>query len=351
MLDHEPMITTIIPTYHRPKHLRRAATSVLNQTFSNLQVCIYDNASGDETASVVCKMKEKDPRINYHCHNENIGAQENFQYGLKRVDTAFFSLLCDDDLLCPDFYMTAIEWFKKYPEAGFVAMGVLNADNWGHLRPDGGMSNCKAGLYTPSSGLLTMIENGPPILNGILFRKSILDDIGLFNEDVGSASDIDFIFRAAAQSPFIYDPLPSAIFIPASLAKTCSFRSSVKQIWPGRLKMINNLITNHDMPDDVRRRIKETLTAQMNSRLFDLGIAAAIRGDFDETRKAAFILHNDSNCIAKSIFLGFISNLCRIFKPLHFLIVLLYKIRSLICRYKNSLFSKLYSKYHSLLDL
>jgi len=55
----EPLITTIIPTYRRPKLLRRAIKSVLGQTFPHFQVCVYDNASGDETPDVVAEISSK----------------------------------------------------------------------------------------------------------------------------------------------------------------------------------------------------------------------------------------------------------------------------------------------------
>ena len=70
----KPLITTIIPTYRRPKLLRRAIMSVLNQTSPHFQICVYDNASGDETAAVVAEFSKNDPRVKYHCHTENIGA-------------------------------------------------------------------------------------------------------------------------------------------------------------------------------------------------------------------------------------------------------------------------------------
>lgn len=46
----EPIITAVIPTYRRPRLLRRAIKSVLAQTYPHFQVCVYDNASGDETS-------------------------------------------------------------------------------------------------------------------------------------------------------------------------------------------------------------------------------------------------------------------------------------------------------------
>ncbi len=51
-----PQITTVIPTYRRPKLLRRAIESVLAQTYPHLKVTVFDNASGDETPEVVAEL-------------------------------------------------------------------------------------------------------------------------------------------------------------------------------------------------------------------------------------------------------------------------------------------------------
>ena len=69
----KPLITTIIPTYQRPKLLRRAIKSVLNQTFPHFQVCVYDNASGDETEAIVQEFIAKDSRIQYFRQEKNWG--------------------------------------------------------------------------------------------------------------------------------------------------------------------------------------------------------------------------------------------------------------------------------------
>ena len=42
-------ITTLIPTHRRPEYLRRTILSALSQTYSNLQVSIFDDASNDNT--------------------------------------------------------------------------------------------------------------------------------------------------------------------------------------------------------------------------------------------------------------------------------------------------------------
>ncbi|MGD0576953.1 MAG: glycosyltransferase family 2 protein, partial [Candidatus Staskawiczbacteria bacterium] len=115
------MITVILPTYKRPQMLKRAVQSVLNQTYPNFQICIYDNASGDKTAEVVAEMAKKDDRIKYFCQAENIGASKNFNYGMSQVKTPFFAWIADDDIILPDFFEIAMKGLEEHPKAAFFS--------------------------------------------------------------------------------------------------------------------------------------------------------------------------------------------------------------------------------------
>ena len=80
-------ITTLIPTHRRPEYLRRTILSALSQTYSNLQVSIFDDASNDNTMEMVSDLCKADSRITYHCHANNIGLLQNYKYAFKSVDT------------------------------------------------------------------------------------------------------------------------------------------------------------------------------------------------------------------------------------------------------------------------
>ena len=86
-------VTTLLPTYRRPKMLNRAILSILNQTHQNVQVCVFDDSSGDETEHVVCSLMKKDGRVKYYHHPNNIGALANFKFAFNHVDPPFFSIL------------------------------------------------------------------------------------------------------------------------------------------------------------------------------------------------------------------------------------------------------------------
>jgi glycosyltransferase involved in cell wall biosynthesis len=177
-----PMVTTIIPTYRRPELLRRAVLSALAQEGVALQVCIYDNASGDSTGDVVAELARKDSRVKYFCHQENMGGLANFQFGLKSVTTPFFSFLSDDDVLLPGFYSNAVGSLEDWPEAAFWCGVTALMTPAGVLHTARVADWPREGVYLPPDGLLQMIKGSMPCWTGALFRKSVMDLVGPLND-------------------------------------------------------------------------------------------------------------------------------------------------------------------------
>ena len=133
MSEKKPLVTTIIPTYKRPHLLENAIRSALAQEGVEKKICVYDNASDDETESLVRSMAERHHEIEYFCHSENIGGFANFQFGLSRVDTPYLNFLSDDDLLLPGFYSNAVEDLKKHPDLMMWAGATVRADRFGRI--------------------------------------------------------------------------------------------------------------------------------------------------------------------------------------------------------------------------
>lgn len=208
----EPIITTLIPTFRRPDLLRRAIESALNQTFRDLRVCVYDNASGDATADVVRRICEADSRVTYFCHPTNIGAFANFQNALAGVTTKYFSFLSDDDYLLPSFYERAVRQLESRCTAEFYAAKVLH-NGPGNRLLKRSLSNWQSGIFTPPSGLEAIAEHGHSEWTGIVFKtKGVLLD-GSLREDLGVYADVEFTLRRAAIADYIVDTEPGAVFV------------------------------------------------------------------------------------------------------------------------------------------
>ena len=282
----KPTITTIIPTYRRPQLLKQAINSVLKQTYPYFQVCVYDNASGDDTASVVAEIAKSDPRVKYYCHSENVGAGNNFQYGLEHVETPFFSFLSDDDLLLPEFYEAALAGFENHPDAVFSVTNIIHVGKQGNIL---GMTLEKwtPGFYRPPDGLMATLEHGASAWTGILFRKEVTEKVGLLDLDIW-CNDVDFTLKIAAHYPFVVSKRPGAVFNEAMSLKIFLFDTR----WLGWLKMIHNLTEDKSLPMDVRAYAERVLLMMFEKRLFATGVGYLCRGYPVDAEKVAALLRD-----------------------------------------------------------
>jgi glycosyltransferase involved in cell wall biosynthesis len=97
-----PKVSILIPTFNRAGFLREAIASALSQTERETEVLVLDDASPDQTPSVV-KEFSGDPRVRYVRHERNLGIAGNWRRGMELALGEYFCLLHDDDTFEPDF--------------------------------------------------------------------------------------------------------------------------------------------------------------------------------------------------------------------------------------------------------
>lgn len=124
----QPRVTVVVPTYNRASLLEGAIRSVLGQTYPSFSLVVADNASTDETADVVASFA--DDRIEHVRRPENIGLLGNFNASLEGVRTPYCLVLCDDDLLHPDFLAATVPLLEGNERVGMAhtAFGVIDAE-------------------------------------------------------------------------------------------------------------------------------------------------------------------------------------------------------------------------------
>ena len=114
------LVTVVIPTYNRAKHLRKSIRSVQRQTFKRWNLLIIDDGSTDRTRRVVKKFLS-DPRIRYVRHSKNKGVSYSLNHALKLVKTKYFSQLDSDDWYQKNTLKKCIKKMRKAgPKVGMV---------------------------------------------------------------------------------------------------------------------------------------------------------------------------------------------------------------------------------------
>jgi len=344
----EPLITTIIPTYRRPKLLRRAILSVLNQSYQNFQICVYDNASGDETAQLVTELAQRDTRVKYHCHPKNIGAAANFNYGIEQVKTPFFSLLSDDDVVLPNFYTETLSGFEKYPDAMFSAGLVINMTQGGHVINVTLSSWEREGYFCPPEGLYAMLEGRHPITTAILFRREVIDIYKGIDPDI-VVSDLDLEVRIAARFPFVISKRPCGIFV--AHPSSAGIQANSSWIWPSCLKLIQNLQEDDSIPADIRGNAEKLLTKYFKDTIFILGLRSAIWGDFMDAYKSANVLREHYRVGTKAFIINSITKIFERIRLLNRLAHLSYNSLNTIYSIKNARLQKEFGHLAKFLEL
>lgn len=334
-MEKQSLITTVILTYKRPQWLKKAIQSVQHQTFSNIQIHVYDNASNDETEELVKWLALDDQRIKYYAHTSQIEAAENFQYGLSCVETPFFSILADDDLLVSDFYESALSLLSKFPKACCYLGSTLD------VRIDGNVIGANALLwegeyFEPPEGLYQLI---PKYINwtGALFRREVLSRIQI--DTRVKPIDFDFMVRLAASFPFVLSKKSSALFIMHS--KSYSAHAGFKLICPSLLRIIQNLECIIQSPE-VFAPFKNLMREKLKTELVKLTVTSIINRDFNQANRAIEIFEE----LKETRFHKNLGYLSRILKKCPVLISLLkmalfiYRARKIRFQFKNRKFAK-----------
>lgn len=106
------LVTIGIPVY-KTKYLREAIESAINQTYTNIEIVIVNDHSIYDVDSIVYSYA--DTRIRYFVNEKNVGIVNNWNRCLSLARGEFFVLLCDDDVLLPDFVFTLVDLAHIYP--------------------------------------------------------------------------------------------------------------------------------------------------------------------------------------------------------------------------------------------
>lgn len=112
-----PRVSIGLPVYNGERYLGAAVSSILGQTFADLELIIVDNASTDGTSAICRSFAEKDSRIRYVRNIENVGAAANFNRAFHLARGSYFKWAAADDLCEPTFIERCVELLDNHPDA------------------------------------------------------------------------------------------------------------------------------------------------------------------------------------------------------------------------------------------
>lgn len=173
----QPLVSVVIPVYNVEKYIEQALESVVQQSYSKLEIIVVDDQSPDQSIDLV-KTKFNDPRIRI-LHQKNRGLAGARNTGIRNANGSFIAFLDSDDFWQYDKIEKHVSVMLASPNCGISFCSSLfvdaNSQSLNRLQAPKKKSNYQA----------KDIFCRNPIGNGSVpvIRKSILEQIRFYGDD------------------------------------------------------------------------------------------------------------------------------------------------------------------------
>ena len=189
-----PRISVIIPTFNRAHLLPRSIDSLLSQTLSAHSVVIVDDGSTDGTENLVC---EKYPEITYLKQN-NLGVSAARNAGIAATSDEWLAFLDSDDEWLPEKLQFQIDALEAEPEMMVCHTDDIWIRNGKHVNPMKKHNKHGGWIFDKCLPLCCISPSS------VIIHRSVLDEIGFFDQSLPACEDYDLWLRVASSYPVLY---------------------------------------------------------------------------------------------------------------------------------------------------
>lgn len=174
MKENNPHVSIGLPVYNGENYLQEALDSLLEQTYTDFEIIISDNASTDRTAEICESFAVRDPRIRYFRNKENLGAGRNYNRVFELARGDYFKWAAHDDLCSPEFLEQCVAVLDRDPSVILCYPRSKGIDGDGivtkKIEADPDIS-----MYSPSKRFYQCVCVGHPMVGvfGVIRRSAL----------------------------------------------------------------------------------------------------------------------------------------------------------------------------------
>lgn len=168
----DKLISVIIPVYNAAGTIERCIRSILNQSFTGLEVIVVDDGSTDHSLEICERLQNEDTRVKI-IRQENSGVGSARNTGLAHAVGRYISFVDSDDWLDPEFYGKAVEagLFLNNPDVVWYGhIDEIEEDLFKVFRVP------SSGYFNLSEKNITFIDTFVRYLWNKLYRRDIITD-------------------------------------------------------------------------------------------------------------------------------------------------------------------------------
>jgi len=190
-------LSVIAAVYDAENYLRKFVASILNQTFSDLELILVDDGSHDSSAKICDECAEADPRVRV-THQTNQGLISARNAGLELATGAWITFPDSDDYLETDAYEAVMARIQK-TGSDVGAFGLVQEDEHGNIIRK---FVCRDGVANRYDAVAKLFDQPPSITNSVgnkVFSAAAISGLRFLPESK-LAEDRSFVYRCFLQS-------------------------------------------------------------------------------------------------------------------------------------------------------
>jgi alpha-1,3-rhamnosyltransferase len=174
----QPLVSVIISSYNHAAYIESAIRSVLEQTYANIELLVYDDGSKDDSVAIIQKLA--DQYGFFFQPQANQGLSRTLNAGIERARGSLIAPFGSDDIMLKERLQKQVPWMMAHADVGIAAGNIIKIDQ--HGEP------LKRQPEHPQRFLdfndLFLGNKEMPATATMLFRKQALQQIGGFNPDI-----------------------------------------------------------------------------------------------------------------------------------------------------------------------
>ncbi|MFH1244421.1 MAG: glycosyltransferase [bacterium] len=218
-MNHNPLVSILIPTYNREAYLGDAINSALNQTYPNIEIIVHDDASTDQTIELLSLYH--DPHLRVIRTDTNHGMIGGWNYIVQQARGEYLKFLASDDLLTPTCVAELVKATLAHPQAALITCQRKFIDGEGRPVRRGGVvktlgfahkSVIVNGLAHAHEILTTLRENKIGEPTAVLYPTKLVKKAGEYDPQFSQFADFEYWIRLLQFGDLVYLHRPLCSF-------------------------------------------------------------------------------------------------------------------------------------------
>jgi glycosyltransferase involved in cell wall biosynthesis len=247
----KPLVSVIIPAYNAEKYIAETIQSVIDQTYTNIEIIVVNDGSTDNTQQVV-ETAFGDNKTVYLIYKENAGAAAARNSGYQTAKGDLIKFLDGDDLINPEMIEQQLSLVENEHSIISAKWGRFNQNDITNfsLNPEDCWQTLPAKEWIKSSWQNAQSMTTPGIF---LIPKQLIEKAGLWDESLSLLDDTEYFTRTILAADKVIFSKESTLYYRSGNVGNLSGQLSESHAWSAYLAILKS--TQYLVAVDVNTRL------------------------------------------------------------------------------------------------